>query len=112
LLEPLEDRDAVEIRKLVVQQHEIDAIARALERLASRGGLEHVIAFRPQTFGQGPADQLFIVDNKNRGVVRHVASLSYRSPAHIRGTGVEIFAQGGENLASRRASLGSAEARN
>ena len=66
LLDLLEDRQAVAVRQLVVEQHEVDAFGVALERRRGGVGLDDAIAFLREPLGQRPANQLLVVDDENR----------------------------------------------
>ena len=67
-LQLAEDGDAIEIRQLVVEQHQIDALLGVIERLGAILRFEDFIALGAQAFRERPADQLFVVDDKNRSV--------------------------------------------
>jgi hypothetical protein len=78
LLDLAQDRHAVDVWELVVEQHQIDAVANAIEGLPPGGRLDHLVAVGAQALGQGPADQRFVVDDEDGGG-RHQGS---RSPAN------------------------------
>ena len=59
--------DAVGVGQPVVEQDEVDALGKLLQRGASGLGLEHLVPFRLEALGQRPADQGFVVDDENRG---------------------------------------------
>ena len=65
LLDALEHGHAVHVGQLVIEEHEIDAVARALERLLAGAGLLDVIPFGAHPLGQRPANQLLVVDHQN-----------------------------------------------
>ena len=70
LLDPAQHGDAVDVGQLVVEQHEIDAVGDALERLLAGRRLHHVVPVGPQALDQRPADQRLVVDDQDRGVGR------------------------------------------
>ena len=61
-------RDAVGIGKAIVEQDEIHALGKLLEGGASGLRLEHLVPVGLQAFAQGPANQGFVIDDKNGGV--------------------------------------------
>ena len=66
LLDLLEHRQAVAIRQLVIEQDEIDALARARSSAsAAVAASTHAVAFLRQAVGQRPANQLLVVDDED-----------------------------------------------
>ena len=74
LLDLAEDADAVGIRKLVVQEHEVHAFRKLLERGAAGVSFEDLVTLGLQPFGQRPPDQRFVVHDEN-GWMRHGVTL-------------------------------------
>ncbi len=68
LLDLAQHRDAVGIGKAIVEQDEIHALGKLLEGGASGLRLEHLVPVGLQAFAQGPANQGFVIDDKNGGV--------------------------------------------
>jgi hypothetical protein len=66
-LDLLEDVEAVAVRQFVIEEHEVDAFAKPLERIGGRRRLHHPIALIVEPAGQRPPNELFIVDDENRG---------------------------------------------
>ena len=67
ILDAPQDVEPVAVRQLVVEQHEVDALLEAVERFGGGFGFEHPIALIAEPAGQGPSNQLFIVDDEHRG---------------------------------------------
>jgi hypothetical protein len=67
-LQLAEDGDAIEIGQLVIEQDEIDALLRMLQCLGAILRFEDLVAFTAQALRERPANQLFIVDDEDRGV--------------------------------------------
>ena len=65
-LDLLQHGQAVGIGQAEVEEDEIDALLVSLDRLGGGFRLEHAVTFLAEPLGEGPADQLFIVDNQNR----------------------------------------------
>ena len=68
LLDLAQHRDAVGIGKAIVEQDEIHALGKLLEGGASGFRLEHFVPVGLQALAQGPANQGFVIDDKNGGV--------------------------------------------
>ena len=64
-LDLAEDRHAVGIRKLVVEQDEVDALAELLECTGAGAGLEDLVTLALEALGQRPPDQGFIIDDED-----------------------------------------------
>jgi hypothetical protein len=69
-LDAPQDVQPIAVRQFVVEQDQVDALLEAVDRFGGRSGFEHTIAFIPQPAGEGPSDQLLIVDNEHRGAHR------------------------------------------
>ena len=67
LLDLPQDGDAVGVGQPIVEQDEIDALGQLLHGGAPGVRLEHVVSLGLEAFGQRPANQGFVVDDKNRG---------------------------------------------
>ena len=54
---------AVIIRQLVIQQHEVNAVLGTIDCLSGGTGLDHLVSVGTQAFHQGPSNQRLIVNN-------------------------------------------------
>ena len=91
----LEDRQAVAVRQLVVEQHEIDPFSVALDGVGRRLGLDDAIAFLLEPLGQRPANQLLVVDDEHVGVcmwgrILIPASFATQRPFRLRHINVAV----------------------
>ncbi len=66
-LHPPQDVEAIAVRQLVVEQDEVHALTKAFERFGGGCGFEDTIAVIAQPAGEGPPNELFIVDDEHRG---------------------------------------------
>ena len=66
----LEDGQAVEVGQAIVEDGQIDAGRRLLERDLAVFGLEHLVAGHGEPLGDRPANQLFVVNDQD-GFVSH-----------------------------------------
>ena len=87
LLHLAENRDAVGIGEPVVEQDQVDPLRKLVQRAAPGVGLEHVIALRPQTLGEGPANQRFVIDDQDGGFAHNAIAgsgcLLCRNPGRL-----------------------------
>ena len=65
LLDLLEDREAVGVRKAEVEQDEVHAFPMTFDRLPGGLGLEDAVPFLGQPIGERPADQLLVVNDED-----------------------------------------------
>ena len=57
LLDAFEHRQAVTVGKPVVEQHQIDTLCAPGQRLGGGSGLDNVVTFGLEAFGQRPANR-------------------------------------------------------
>ena len=67
LLDALQHRQAIAVRQPIVEQHEVDAIRALGEGAGSRVRFQNPVARLGQSFGEGIADEGFVIDNENSG---------------------------------------------
>ena len=80
LLDLAQHRHAVDVGQLVVEQHQVDAVGDAIERLLAGRRLDDLVAVGAQPLGERPANQLFVVDDEDGGVSHHAAPVSSHGP--------------------------------
>ena len=66
-LDALEHAQAVAVRQLEIEEHEVELGAELLQRLAGGSGLENAIAFLVEPLAQRPADQRLVIDDQQGG---------------------------------------------
>ncbi len=66
-LDLAQDGDAVDVRELVVEEHEVDALVHTVDRLVAGRRLDNAHAVGPQALRQRPPNQLFIVGDEDGG---------------------------------------------
>ena len=66
----LEDCQSVRVRQSVIQQDQVDGVARLFQGAGRRAGLQDGQAFVRQPFLDGPANERFVVHHENGGI-RH-----------------------------------------
>ena len=71
LLDLAQDSNAVHVRQLVVEHHQVDAVGDAIEGLLAGWRFEHLVAVGAQPLRERPANELFVVDDKDGGVSHH-----------------------------------------
>jgi hypothetical protein len=69
LLDLPEDRDPVAVRQPIVQEDEIDAFGQQRQRGGAGLRLEDLVPLELEALAERPADQGFVVDDKNSGFV-------------------------------------------
>ena len=65
LLDLLEHGEAVGVWQSEVEQHEVHAFPMPFDRFRRGFGLENPVALLTESIGQGPANQLFVVDDED-----------------------------------------------